>query len=341
VSGEKTEQPTPKRLKKAREDGKVTKSVDLSSAFVLMVLFLILLNMDWSIISIFSNHQFLFRQEIFPSLKETYFIALKLILIVILPIFVAGIIIGLLQTGGLITIKTLLPDGNKLNPLSRLKQIFSKKTSFEFFKIIFKLIFILSLLAFSIMWLMKVFHYIQNVDIKLVPQIIKNISVDFIKPLLIFIIIIGVLDYFYQRRSLIKELMMTKDEVKEEFKQDEGNPDIKGRRKQLHQEMVMHSLRESVRKANFVVVNPEHIAVAIRYNDNEDSAPLVVAKGLNKIAIEVIRIARENHIPVFRNIPLAHALFRTPEGEEIPEELYNAVAEILIQIAKNKDGNNL
>lgn len=341
MSGEKTEQPTPKRLRKAREEGRVARSTDLVSAFVLIVLFLILMNMDWFTISEFSNQQFLFKKGLFSSLKGAHSIALRLILSVILPVFVSGVIGGVLQTGGLIAFKTLKPDGNRLSPLNRLKQIFSKKTSFEFFKMILKLVFIISLFIFSMISLMSHFHYIQYADIKLIPQIIKNLSIDFIKPLLIFIVIVGVLDYFYQRRSLIKELMMTKDEVKEEFKQDEGNPEIKGRRRQLHQEIAMHSLREAVKKASFVVVNPEHIAVAIRYNDVEDSAPYIISKGLNKMAMELIRIARENHIPVLRNVPLAHALFAVGEGKEIPEELYNAVAEVLIQIERNRNENNL
>lgn len=341
MSGEKTEQPTPKRLRKAREEGRVAKSGDLSSAFVIIVLFLILLNMDWLSISDFSNQQFLFKKGLFSSLKEAHSIASGLIMRVILPVFVAGIIGGLLQTGGLIAFKTLKPDGNRLNPLNRLKQIFSKKTFIEFFKIVLKLTFIIMLFIFSIISLTKIFHYIQYTDIKLIPEIIKNVSIDFIKPLLFFMVIVGVIDYFYQRRSLIKELMMTKEEVKEEFKQDEGNPEIKGRRRQLHQEIAMHSLREAVRKASFVVVNPEHIAVAIRYNEAEDNAPHVVSKGLNKMALEIIRIARQNHIPVFRNVPLAHMLFKVAEGEEIPEELFNAVAEILIQIERGRNENNL
>jgi flagellar biosynthetic protein FlhB len=339
VSGEKTEQPTPKRLKKAREEGRVARSADLTSSAVLVVLFLILLNMDWSDIFRFSAQQFLIKKELSNSLKEAHYIALKFILMVVLPVLVTGIIIGALQGGGVIAFKTLLPQGNKLNPINRLKQIFSKKNAFEFVKMIIKFVLIISLFGFSIISLTKVFHYIPYSDIRLVPRIIINLSSNFIKPLLIFIIVVGVLDYFYQRRSLTKELMMTKEEVKEEFKQDEGNPEIKGRRRQLHQEIAMHSLREAVRKASFVVINPEHIAVAVKYNENEDNAPCVVSKGYNKIALEIIRIARENHIPVMRNIPLAHALFRTNEGEEIPEELYNAVAEILIQIERNRENN--
>lgn len=341
MPGEKTEQPTPKRLRKAREEGRVARSMDLTSAFVLIALFLILLNMDWSVILTFFNQQFLFKKELFSSLKNTHSIALKLILKVILPVFIIGIIVGALQTGGIISLKTIKPDGSKLNPLERLKQIFSKRTVFEFFKMIIKLIFIVLLFIFSIISLTKIFYYIQYTDIKLIPQIIKNVSIDFIKPLLIFIIVVGIIDYFYQRRSLIRELMMTKEEVKEEFKQDEGNPEIKGRRRQLHQEIAMHSLREAVQKASFVVINPEHIAVAVRYNEKEDNAPRVISKGFNKMAIEIIRIARENHIPVMRNISLAHALYNTNEGEEIPEELYNTVAEILIQIEKRRNENNL
>ncbi len=336
MPGEKTEQPTPKRLRKAREEGKVARSVDLVSAVVLIILFLVLLNMDWSSLSIFFNEQVLLGQELISSLKGACSIILKLVLMIIMPVSVAGVITGLIQTGGLISFKTLKPEGNKINPLNHLKQIFSKRNFFEFFKIILKFFFIILLFIFSVLSFMKLIYYIQYVDIRLIPEVIKNLSINFIKPLLIFMIAVGVLDYLYQRRSFIKELMMTKDDVKEEFKQDEGNPEIKGRRRQLHQEIAMHSLRESVKKASFVVVNPKHIAVAVRYNEGRDNAPNIVAKGLDKMATEIIRIARENRIPVMRNVPLAHALFRIGEGEEIPEELYSAVAEILIQIERKR-----
>ncbi len=336
MPGEKTEQPTPKRLRKAREEGKVARSSEIVSAIVLIILFLILLNMNWSSLSIFSSGQFLLRQDLIPSLKEASLIILKFILMTVMPVSVAGVITGLIQTGGLFSFKALKPDGSRINPLSRLKQIFSKKTLIELLRMILKLFFIILLFIFSILSFVKFIPYIQYIDIKLIPEVIKNVSTNFIKPLLIFMIAMGVLDYFYQRRSFIKELMMTKEEVKEEFKEDEGNPEIKGRRRQLHQEIAMHSLRESVKRASFVVVNPEHIAVAVRYREGEDNAPNVVAKGVDKMAGEIVRIARENGIPVMRNVPLAHALFRVGVGEEIPEELYNAVAEILIQIEKNR-----
>lgn len=336
MAGEKTEHPTPKRLRKAREDGMTAISADLISAIIFLVILIMLVNLRWNDFFLYMEKLFLLRQSVFSALRETHYFLLKIIIICVLPVFVAGVLAGFIQTGGLITFKPPWPKMERLNPVKKLKQIFSKKNFFEFVKIVFKSGSIISLFLISFMSVIKILTSLNFVSPRLIPGILRNSALEFLKPLLVFMCLLGILDFIYQRKSLIKELMMTKEEVKEEFKEDEGNPEIKGRRRQLHQEISMHSLRESVKGASFVVVNPQHIAVALRYKEDEENAPRVVAKGQDAIAREIIKIAGENSVPVFRNVPLAHALFRIEEGEEIPEELYTAVAEILIQIEENE-----
>jgi len=336
MSGEKTEQPTPKRLRKAREEGQVAKSADLSSAAAFLSLTAILLCIRWNRLMVFLKNQWLFQKKPTTGIKEMVSLLNEYIFIILIPVIVSGLITGLMQTGWLISFKSLRIKSERINPLNRIKQIFSKKTLFEFFKIIVKLFIILFFVFTSILAICYSLNSFTQLMVEYSPEILKGFALGFLKPILIFVIFLGIADYLYQRKSLLKELMMTKEEVKEEFKQDEGNPEIKGRRRQLHQEIAMHSIREAVKGASFVVINPDHIAIALRYNEKECNAPTVVAKGQDAIAREIIKVAMENHIPIMRNVPLAHALLRVEEGEEIPEELYHAVAEILIQLEKKR-----
>lgn len=336
MSGEKTEQPTPRRLRKAREEGRIAKSVDLLSGVVIVVSAWMLLNFNWKGLFEFAQYSFP-SYDILSQLVEAKGIALKLILLICAPIVISALIFGILQTGGAIAWKSLKIDATRINPGSRIKQIFSKKNAFELIKMLLKILLFFILFYIFITKIPGELHYFYRIDIKLLPEGFKFILKGFLTPVILTIILLGVIDYFYQRRTLLKDLMMTKEEVKEEFKQDEGNPEIKGRRRQLHQEIAMHNLREAVKGASFVVVNPVHIAVAVSYDQEEMNVPRVTAKGTDSIAKEIIKIAQENGIPVMRNVPLAQALFRVEEGNEIPEELYHAIAELIIQIENNRD----
>jgi len=145
-----------------------------------------------------------------------------------------------------------------------------------------------------------------------------------------FLFAVGVLDRFWQAHVFAKEQRMSKHDVKQEYKQTEGDPHIKGQRKQLAEELLMHGSIEDVKNADVVVVNPEHIAVALRYDDDdEEAAPRVMAKGQRVMAEKIKEVARQFGVPIMRNVPLAHALHDLDVGEEIPEDLYEAVAEVL------------
>ena len=144
----------------------------------------------------------------------------------------------------------------------------------------------------------------------------------------------AVMDFFYQKWQFKKDMRMTKDEVKREYKADEGDPQIKSARKQIHFELAMQGGVQEVKNADAVVTNPEHLAVAIRYDEEEMNAPRVIAKGQRLWAQKIIEMAKANNIPIMRNIPLAHALNRLEIGEEVPEELYEAVAEVLVFVQR-------
>jgi flagellar biosynthetic protein FlhB len=160
-------------------------------------------------------------------------------------------------------------------------------------------------------------------------QILWDLCIILIVKVAAFLFAVGVLDRFWQMHVFAKEQRMSKHDVKQEYKQTEGDPHIKGQRKQLAEELLMHGSIEDVKNADVVVVNPDHIAVALRYDDDEESAPTVMAKGQRVMAEKIKEVARQFGVPIMRNVPLAHALHDLEVGEEIPEELYEAVAEVL------------
>jgi flagellar biosynthetic protein FlhB len=156
---------------------------------------------------------------------------------------------------------------------------------------------------------------------RLILKLVILVSIGFVA--------IAIADFFYQRWQYKKELRMTKYEVKREYKQEEGDPQHKAARKRLHQEIAMHDMVQAVKDADVVIVNPTHIAAAIKYNPDEMTAPQLVAKGQRLIAEQIVEIAKQYKVPIMRNLPLAQSLMELEIGEEIPEELYEAVAEVL------------
>ncbi|MCS6885547.1 MAG: type III secretion system export apparatus subunit SctU [Acidobacteriota bacterium] len=339
--GEKTEKPTPKRIKDARKKGNVAKSKDLTGAilFLAVVMLLAVLNdfnaavlMEYvreSILLAFKIEQFDLHttKELFSLGGLTMF---KVLAPVLASAFVLALAIEFMQVGALFTTETLKPKFDKLNPVNGFKGIFfQKKTYIELLKTIFKIVILVALfyaifedyLGLLVLAARRSLWYSAG----LTGEILFDIAVKVGG----FFLAIGVADFGLQRHLWIKDLMMSKYEVKQEYKQDEGDPHHKAARKRLHRELLQHSAVQDVKKADVVIVNPTHIAVAIRYNKDEMAAPQIVAKGQMLMAEKILEIARENNIPIMRNVPLAHALNKLEEGEEIPEELYEAVAEVL------------
>jgi len=150
--------------------------------------------------------------------------------------------------------------------------------------------------------------------------------------------VFAIFDVWWQHRVFHKDMMMTKDEVKREYKESEGDPHHKAHRKQMHHEIIEQAAMQNVRKADVVVTNPEHVAVALRYDRDQDGAPKVLCKGVETRAAAIRELAKEADVPIMRNVPLAHALLRLEVGDEIPEDLYDAVAEVLNFVYSLRDG---
>ena len=345
-TGEKTEEATPEKLRKAREEGQVPKSQDFVAAagfgigfFALAALFSFVAgNMkDYTLAAIDAAT----RRPTLPTIGTLFDNAIPLMLKVTLPIaglvFIMGIFSNVLQTGFFLAFKAVNPKFEKLNPVNGLKGLFKVKKFVELLKNIVKM-FVVTWLAWDVM---------SNAlyDMVLVVAQPFEIAIDlggsilweFMLKCTALFVIIGCLDLIIARKQFAKEMMMSKYDVKQEYKQMEGDPQMKGQRKQLAQELLFSGSPAAVKNADAVVVNPAHIAVAIKYDKDEGKAPKVVAKGMRRHAEKIKEIAKHYGVPIMRNIPLAQALNKLEVDEEVPEELYEAVAEVLAFVYKIRE----
>jgi flagellar biosynthetic protein FlhB len=264
---------------------------------------------------------------------------------VLLPILIAGflaaLVIGFLQVGPLFSMEALEFKPEKLNPIEGMKNMFKVVTLIELVKNIAKISVVLYIAYLTIKKFLREILLAAQVNLIDSASLTGGIiSSFFIKVSMVFLVV-AVIDLAVQRWNYMKNMRMSKDEVKREYKQDEGDPHIKSERRHLHREMVFGDARKNVKKSDAVVSNPIHVAVAIQYDREEMAAPEVVAKGQRKYAEMILQIAREENIPIIRNIPLAWSLLKVEEGMGIPEDLYEPVAEVLSLVYEMKERGNL
>lgn len=341
-TGEKTEQPTDKRLKDARKKGQVAKSQDLTSALLLIAAVAVVWMIGGYIGGILQGtvkDQIEFAATFKGEFtNETAYNVLwrgvSGMFWALTPIFVVVMVFAFLgnylQIGTLFSAEAISPKFEKLNPVEGFKQKFLKSRSYiELAKTIFKMLITASIAAY-VLWAARedVIRLIEKpADVVaiytfgLILEICLKIGVTFL--------ILGGADFFLQKFLHRQDMKMTKHEVKEEYKETEGNPLIKAQRRALHREILSQSLAAAVRDADVVMANPTHVAVALKYQRGVSNAPIVTAKGADLIAAQIRQIAMESGVPVKRDIPLARALYELEVDEEIPEELYEAVAVVL------------
>jgi flagellar biosynthetic protein FlhB len=336
--GDKTEEPTEKKLGDARKKGQVSKSRDLTGALVFMVGFFVIAAMfPWTLQQFKQGFYLAFSKigtDITPEdVATACFHGLYSVLIVSLPAIAAAAMIGaladFLQVGALFTLEPLMPKLDKLNPLEGMKNLVSKKQLVELLKSTVKL-----LLAGYIAWgvlrdELGLIAATARADAALILVAGGRIMYRLSTRIALIFILFAIFDVWWQRRTYMKDMMMTKDEVKREYKESEGDPHHKAKRKEMHQEILEEAAMNDVGSADVIVTNPEHYAVAVRYDKEQDNAPRVVAKGIDSKAARIREIAQKAGVPLMRNVPLAHALYRIDVGDEIPEALYDAVAEVL------------
>ncbi len=344
---EKTEDATPKRLREARKKGQVPKSRDVSTIVVLLALFAAMaIGIGWAGSELKGLMLMSFNEvstkgaldgaQIWNVGKASFLVFAKLIFPFAILGGIVAAVAGFLQVGAMFAMEPLKPQFKKLNALEGLKNMFKTQTVIELVKNIAK-IGIVFYLAYSTVE-DDIFTILQttNVPILSATSLTGDILFRFIIKVLLAFLAISLIDYMVQRKQFMKQMKMTKDEVKREYKQDEGDPHIKGHRKQLHREFAFGDARQAVKQSDAVVTNPVHVAVCLKYDRENMGAPEISIKGQRKFAEMIKQLAEENGIPIMRNVPLAWALFELEEGAEIPEDLYGAVAEILAYVYRMK-----
>lgn len=341
---EKTEQPTAKRRKDARKEGNVFQSKDVATVAMLfcvfwMVRFMMPLiyktvrgYMEWILSGIGGDmEQFYSSQLMFISITSF----LKCGLPLLLAALMCGIIVHGTQTRFNVAFKALKPKFSKLNPLTGIKKMFSLKNVVELLKNLIKIILLLALLYNLLKG--DIVPIARMIDMPPANSVVYmlQMSFDLVMKVCMAFTVVAFFDYLYQRWEYEKNLKMTKQEVKEEFKQTEGNPETKGRIRKIQRQMAMSRMMQKVPEADVIIRNPTHYAVALKYDPDRHGAPVVLAKGQDELALRIVKAGEENGVFITENRPLARALYASCQlDQEIPAEYYGAVAEILVYIYK-------
>ena len=340
---------TPRKLEQARKEGQVVKSKDFSTAVSLLVLFWVIFGLApfiWKeIVQVFT---LLYEQIPNASVNKIgymyiTFIAIKGTALIIGPIlaiaWLVAVLADFIQVGPLVAVAPLVPKLDKLNPTKYFKNIMSIKTLFELFKNIVKVV-VLGYIGWMV--------YKEHIETILMLAAIDNnfavmiefgkLMTEFIFKACIAFLIISAADYGVTKWKFLKDQKMSFKEIKDEYKNSEGDPNVKAALRQRRMQMLQQGAMDSVPTADFVVTNPTHVACALKYVAEEMDSPMLIAKGTELIAKKIIDIAKEHNVPVIENAPVARALFRMVDiNQPIPPELYKAVAEILMFVYKMKN----
>ncbi|MGP1485231.1 MAG: flagellar biosynthesis protein FlhB [Campylobacter sp.] len=349
---EKTEEATSKKIEDARKDGNVPKSQDLSGFITLSVAIFALIGL----LGYLKDHMFAFyaytqefigqeldRKLLFKISIQMLFQLALMILPIAICVAIAGIIANTMQFGLIFTTKPLEPNLNKINPLKGIKNLISMKKLIESIKMVLKVTIIFTI-GF-IMFLGFIKEIPHTLLLSMMDQLswLKEKMILLAAIMLIVMFIIGLADVLIVRFQYFKDLRMSKQEIKDEYKQMEGDPQVKSRIRQMQMKAAKQRMMQNIPQADVIITNPTHYAVALRYDRSKDKAPIVMAKGIDFLALQIKKIGIQNNVQIVENPPLARALYAGCEVEDmIPAELFQAVAEVLVFVynsGKNKISN--
>ena len=346
-SSEKTEEPTQRKQDESRKKGQVAKSAELSSVFVILAAFVALKTASPYIYEKLTGYmRFIFGsldvrgdfsiQSIHVVIMNAGVVFLEAILPIMVSVLVVSVVVSFMQVGFAFTPDTIMPQFSRINPIAGFGRIFSKRSLVELVKSLVKI----TVVGYFI------YRFIRQETVRIPAlmmselaesfAVLSAIIYDLAFQIAMVILILAILDYGYQWWEHMQNLKMSKQEVKEEMKQTEGNPQIKGKIREKQRAMAMRRMMSEVPKADVIVTNPTHFAVALKYEAGMD-APTVIAKGADFIAQRIREIAKENDVVIVENKPLAQALFKHAEvGDFVPPDLYKAVAEVLAYVYRLK-----
>ena len=341
---EKTEEPTDKKIEDARKEGNVPKSQDTSGVVTLFVAILAIL----MLFPYMARHMILLFKYYFSLIGtpldalfmlDIAIVTIKEFLLIIMPLAIAvavsGVVAALAQFGFLFTTKAIMPDFKKINPIKGAKNLFSMKKLIEGIKITFK--------SFTTLGIGFIFFFYFIQELPTVALFGLHDQLDWLQhkmliiafAMLFIIFIFAIIDIIIVRKQYFDGLKMSKQEIKDEMKNMEGDPLIKSKIKQKQMEMSRQRMMSEIPNADVVITNPTHYAVAIKYDEEKSHAPIVIAKGIDHVAQNIKKIARENSVHIVQNPPLARSLYAEVDIDKpIPEALFGAVAEVLAYVYK-------
>ena len=339
-AGEKTEQPTPKRLKDARDQGNIPRSRELSTAAVYgaVVVGIVAVSghlatngVDWMKRALQPDLRLLQHpMELFGHVGELLlgglYVISPLLAIALLASFISPVLMGGLQWSG----KAMAPKFSKLNPLAGLKRLYGPEAIAEFIKSLLRVLFVGSAGAIVMYGSLDELRGLLHKPLEQAVSLGLGISLRLMLATAVAFILLAAIDAPYQRWNWMRKLKMTREELKREMKESEGSPEVKGRIRQMQMQLSQRRMMEAVPTADVIVVNPTHYAVALKYEGEKMNAPTVIARGVDDMALHIRSIAHENRVAIVTAPPLARALYREGQlGKEIPVRLYSAVAQVL------------
>ena len=344
---EKTEEPSPKKIEDARKEGNVPKSQDTSSFVTLLVAVIAVYAFSFFVTS---RLHYLYEYYISfigtPLTKNTVFeigfVSLRELVFMIVPVAsivaLSGIIAAVMQFGFIFTTKPLTPDLKKIDPIKGFGKLFSFKKLIEGIKITAKVIIVFSIAFYFLLEYIKELPTVINFSMMGQMHWLAGKVIILVLIMLLIFFVLGMVDLMIVRYQYFKDLKMSKQEIKDEYKQMEGDPHIKAKIKQVQMQIAQKRMMSELPSADVIITNPTHYAVALRYDKEREQAPIVIAKGVDNIALKIKEIGRKNLIQIIENPPLARQLYGSAElNEIIPENLYKAVAEVLAFVFKSKN----
>lgn len=350
---DKTEQPTPHRLREARKRGQVMKSMELNAAINMagMVAFFLLF---WpffqdGLFAMLNHYLGVLTLEVISGEFPIHMIvhlSLHQYMGLILPFLVVAFILGffsnVIQVGFLVSTESLKPQLNRLNPVEGFKRILSRRSLFEMVKSVLKVVIFALVGYFYLRSQLPPLLLLLGQEMWVSAGMLARVLVGLAFRVAALFFVLAIIDFIYQRHEFIKNLRMSRRDVKDEYKQLEGDPHVRSRLKERQRAMARERSVAQVPDATVVVTNPTELAVALRYEEQENEAPVVLAKGAGVLAQRIREVARDHDVPVVQNPPVARLLYREVDiGEEIPANLYQAVAEILALVYRMQEKERL
>jgi flagellar biosynthesis protein FlhB len=344
---QKTEEPTARRLEEARKRGQVAYSREVSNWIVLFTAAVIVVMAGPGIMGDLSDtlRRFIAGAHNMsadgPGLRtvlgDLFWSVFRAIALPLLVLAAAGLLSGFIQTGPIFTFEPVKPDLSKLSIIKGFERLFSMRSIMEFIKGLVKLVIVSAAGLFALMPYFNGVEHFVGQDMSAALYDLRVLFLKLMIAVLSVLFLVAALDYLYQRHDFMNKMRMSKQEIREEFRQTEGDPQVKARLRQLREQKARQRMMQAVPEADVVITNPTHYAVALKYDVKAMDAPQMVAKGADLVAQKIREVATENKVPIVENAPLARALYESMEIEQIiPQEHYKAVAEVISYVFRLK-----